>query len=111
MWLTLCRPSEAVEAQWSEFDLEKVLWKIPAERMKKRKEHTNPLPQQAVEMLRGLPKNTPMSFRTETSVLMPQGQRAAPSSMKWTIQQTGSKDSSHIPSRMQSAALITMLST
>ncbi|MBK61287.1 MAG: hypothetical protein CML01_21235 [Pseudomonas sp.] len=69
MWLTLCRPSEAVEAQWSEFDLEKVLWKIPAERMKKRKEHTNPLPQQAVEMLRGLPKNTPMSFRTETSVL------------------------------------------
>ncbi|EWC41954.1 DUF4102 domain-containing protein [Stutzerimonas decontaminans] len=54
MWLTLCRPSEAVEAQWSEFDLEKALWKIPAERMKKRKEHTNPLPQQAVEMLRGL---------------------------------------------------------
>ena len=54
MWLTLCRPSEAVEAQWSEFDLEKALWKIPAERMKKRKEHKNPLPQQAVEMLRGL---------------------------------------------------------
>jgi len=54
MWLTLCRPSEAVEAQWSEFDLEKALWKIPAERMKKRKEHTNPLPQQAVDMLRGL---------------------------------------------------------
>ncbi|HCH76502.1 MAG: integrase [Pseudomonas sp.] len=54
MWLTLCRPSEAVEAKWSEFDLEKALWKIPAERMKKRKEHTNPLPHQAVEMLRGL---------------------------------------------------------
>lgn len=54
MWMTLCRPSEAVEAQWSEFDLNKALWKIPAERMKKRTEHTNPLPQQAVEMLRGL---------------------------------------------------------
>ncbi|RYJ60928.1 MULTISPECIES: tyrosine-type recombinase/integrase [Pseudomonadaceae] len=54
MWMTLCRPSEAVEAQWSEFDLDKALWKIPAVRMKKRKDHTNPLPQQAVEMLRGL---------------------------------------------------------
>ena len=40
MWLTLCRPSEAVEAQWVEFDLDKALWRIPAERMKKRKEHT-----------------------------------------------------------------------
>ncbi|AVD88566.1 tyrosine-type recombinase/integrase [Pseudomonas sp. SWI44] len=54
MWMTLCRPSEAVEAQWSEFNLDKALWKIPAERMKKRKAHTNPLPLQAVEMLRGL---------------------------------------------------------
>ena len=54
MWLTLCRPSEAVEAQWSEFDLDAAVWRIPAERMKKRKEHTVPLPTQAVEMLRGL---------------------------------------------------------
>ncbi|MDH0895727.1 MULTISPECIES: tyrosine-type recombinase/integrase [unclassified Pseudomonas] len=54
MWLTLCRPNEAVEAQWAEFDLDKALWRIPAERMKKRKEHTVPLPRQAVEMLRGL---------------------------------------------------------
>ncbi len=54
MWLTLCRPNEAVEAQWAEFDLEKALWRIPAERMKKRKEHTVPLPRQAIEMLRGL---------------------------------------------------------
>jgi len=54
MWLTLCRPNEAVEAQWAEFDLEKALWRIPAERMKKRKEHTVPLPRQAVEILRGL---------------------------------------------------------
>ncbi|MEE6443772.1 MULTISPECIES: tyrosine-type recombinase/integrase [Pseudomonas] len=54
MWLTLCRPNEAVEAQWSEFDLDKGLWRIPAERMKKRKEHTTPLPRQAVEMLQAL---------------------------------------------------------
>lgn len=54
MWLTLCRPSEAVEAEWSEFDLDAALWRIPAERMKKRKPHTIPLPAQAVSTLRAL---------------------------------------------------------
>ncbi len=54
MWLTLCRPSEAVEARWNEFDLDAAVWKIPAERMKKRKEHAMPLPSQAVDMLRAL---------------------------------------------------------
>lgn len=54
MWLTLCRPREAVEARWSEFDLAGATWRIPAERMKKRKEHVVPLPTQAVEMLRAL---------------------------------------------------------
>jgi integrase len=52
MWLTLCRPSEAIEACWSEFDLDGAIWRIPPERMKKRKEHVMPLPVQAVELLR-----------------------------------------------------------
>ncbi|MEZ2739716.1 tyrosine-type recombinase/integrase [Comamonas jiangduensis] len=52
MWWTLCRPNEAVEAKWCEFDLDKAEWRIPAERMKKRKEHVIPLPRQAVGMLR-----------------------------------------------------------
>jgi integrase len=30
MWLTLCRPSEATEAQWAEFDLDAAIWRIPA---------------------------------------------------------------------------------
>lgn len=54
MWLTLCRPSEAVEAKWEEFDLNNAIWRIPAERMKKRQPHTVPLPKQAVETLRAL---------------------------------------------------------
>jgi len=54
MWLTLCRPSEAVEAKWAEFDLDAAIWRIPAERMKKRKVHVVPLPRQAVVMLRAL---------------------------------------------------------
>lgn len=54
MWFTLCRPNEAAEAQWREFDLNKAIWCIPAERMKKRKEHAVPLPSQAIEMLQAL---------------------------------------------------------
>lgn len=54
MWLTLCRPSEACGARWSEFDLDAGLWKIPAERMKKRKDHTIPLPKQAVDLMHGI---------------------------------------------------------
>lgn len=54
MWLTLARPSEVIEAEWSEFDLEKGLWRIPAERMKKRKTHLLPLSRQAGELLEGM---------------------------------------------------------
>ncbi len=54
MWLTLARPSEVVEAEWSEFDLDTALWRIRPERMKKRKEHLVPLPHQAVALLRGM---------------------------------------------------------
>jgi integrase len=54
MWLTLARPSEVIEAEWSEFDLDAAIWRIPPERMKKRKEHVIPLPHQAVKLLRGM---------------------------------------------------------
>lgn len=51
MWLTLCRPTEVAEARWSEFDFDKAIWRIPAERMKKRTPHVVPLPSQAIELL------------------------------------------------------------
>lgn len=54
MWLTLCRPSEVTGARWEELDLDTAVWRIPAERMKKRKEHFVPLPRQAVEVLRAM---------------------------------------------------------
>lgn len=54
MWLTLCRPNEAIGAQWKEIDLDGAIWRIPPERMKKRKEHVVPLPRQAVEVLRAM---------------------------------------------------------
>lgn len=54
MWWTLCRPSEAAEARWEEFDLAAAVWRIPAERMKKREAHAIPLPAQAVAALQAL---------------------------------------------------------
>jgi integrase len=52
--LTAARLSEAIEAPWSEVDLEAAEWHIPAERMKGRRPHTVPLSPQAIELLKGL---------------------------------------------------------
>lgn len=51
---TLARPVEINAAVWSEFDLEKAVWTIPADRMKMKREHKMPLPVQAVEILKQL---------------------------------------------------------
>lgn len=50
--LTMVRKSELTEASWDEFDLDEGVWRIPAERMKKDKEHWVYLSSQAVTMLR-----------------------------------------------------------
>lgn len=60
MPLLTCRPSELRCARWSEFDLDNALWTIPAERMKRRREHVVPLPRQAIELLRQLQQYTGM---------------------------------------------------
>ena len=52
--LTFVRPSELREAEWSEFDLDKLLWRIPAARMKMKEEHIVPLSHQAITLLREL---------------------------------------------------------
>lgn len=49
-----CRSTELREAIWDEFNLEKGLWTIPSKRMKKRIEHTIPLPIQALTLLNEL---------------------------------------------------------
>lgn len=54
--LTATRPSEAVEAKWSEFDLKNRSWTIPKERMKAGRAHKIPLAPQVVTLLEGLPK-------------------------------------------------------
>lgn len=47
----MTRPSEASGFRWEEVDLDEKVWTIPAERMKKLKEHRIPLTQKMLELL------------------------------------------------------------
>ncbi len=49
--LTAARTGEVIAAEWSEVDLAKALWTVPAERMKAGKEHRVPLSPRAVAIL------------------------------------------------------------
>jgi integrase len=49
--LVFVRPGELRQAEWSEIDLEKAEWNIPAEKMKMNHAHLIPLSRQAVEIL------------------------------------------------------------
>jgi len=48
---TMTRSNEAAKAEWSEIDLEKKIWVIPASRMKMKREHTIPLTEQSLAIL------------------------------------------------------------
>ncbi|TKF78077.1 DUF4102 domain-containing protein [Vibrio kanaloae] len=48
---TMTRPAEASGAKWCEIDINEKVWTIPAERMKKRREHRIPLTEQALDLL------------------------------------------------------------
>lgn len=48
------RPGEVRQMRWSEVDLDKGIWTIPAERMKQRQAHAVPLSRQSVAILTGM---------------------------------------------------------
>lgn len=48
------RPGELRMAEWSEFDLDKAIWTVPARRTKMRREHLVPLSRQALDILEAL---------------------------------------------------------
>lgn len=48
------RPGELRQARWSEFDFDKAIWAIPADRTKMRRPHHVPLSHQSLNLLRGL---------------------------------------------------------
>lgn len=48
---SMCRKAEVLRAKWSEIDIDKAQWDIPAERMKSRRPHRVYLSRQALELL------------------------------------------------------------
>ncbi|MBD8679267.1 tyrosine-type recombinase/integrase [Sphingomonas sp. CFBP 13720] len=54
--LCVSRSGEVRQAVWSEIDMDRRTWTIPAERMKAKREHVVPLSDGALSILRGLPK-------------------------------------------------------
>ncbi len=52
--LTAARTSEALGARWSELNLERKIWTVPAQRMKSGKEHRVPLSPRAVKLIKEL---------------------------------------------------------
>ena len=52
LMLTVVRTLELRAARWSEFDLEKAIWNVDPERMKKRRPHLVPLSTQVVAILK-----------------------------------------------------------
>lgn len=54
MALTFVRTSELIQAKWSEFDIEKARWLIPAERMKMKRAHIVHLAPAALKILEQL---------------------------------------------------------
>jgi len=72
--LTAARTGEVIAAEWSEVDLAKAVWTVPAERMKAGKEHRVPLSPRAVEILE-------QTKQLGGKYLFPGGQRDKLSSM------------------------------
>jgi integrase len=54
--LTGARRDEIAEMRWSEVDLERAIWTLPAERSKNRRANEIPLTAAALDLLRSLPK-------------------------------------------------------
>ncbi|PAJ83943.1 tyrosine-type recombinase/integrase [Burkholderia ubonensis] len=80
--LTMVRKSELIEATWDELDLDGGIWRIPAERMKKDREHWVYLAPQAVTMLRELHEN-----RTSQRYVFPSSRGADRPIAKSTLNQ------------------------
>ena len=90
--LTCVRSGEVRGANWSEVDVERRVWTIPAERMKANKEHRVPLSSAAVTLLSSIParegllfpgaKGKPLSDMTLTAVMRRMNVDAVPHGLR-----------------------------
>jgi integrase len=69
--LTGARRDEVAQMEWRELDLERALWTLPASRSKNRREHTIPLSDMAIEVLRSLPRIERSGFVFTTNARTP----------------------------------------
>jgi integrase len=76
--LTGARRTEVAEMRWSEVDLEARTWRLPAARAKNGREHTLPLPDKIVDLLRGLTR-----FEGIDYVFSFEGKRPVKSFCQW----------------------------
>ncbi|GAB2458637.1 site-specific integrase [Comamonas humi] len=95
--LTATRSGEVRGALWSEVDLGKAIWTIPAERMKAGAEHRVPLSEQALKLLKNAPqiagsdlifpgtKGQPLSDMTMTAVMRRMKVTAVPHGFRSTF--------------------------
>jgi integrase len=68
--VTATRADEVLGCEWSEIDLAKATWVIPARRMKGRREHRVPLSAPAVRLLQGLPRKGKRPFPIDDHAML-----------------------------------------
>lgn len=66
--LTFLRPGELRKGTWDEIDMEQALWKIPAQRIKGRRDHLVPLARQTIKLLQDL---RPVTEGTKGNYIFP----------------------------------------
>lgn len=82
---TMVRPNEAAGARWCEIDFTNNVWTIPAERMKKRKEHRIPLTSKVLailEIMRAISKYSEYIFPSIKDSLKPMHSQTANMALK-----------------------------
>ena len=82
---TMCRPAEAAGAKWAEIDLSKKVWTIPIERMKRRREHSIPLTEEALGILntmKPISANREYVFPADTNPRKPMNSQSANMALK-----------------------------
>jgi integrase len=69
--LTGARRDEVAQMEWREVDFDRALWTLPASRSKNRREHAIPLSDQALALLRSLPRIERSGFVFTTNARTP----------------------------------------
>jgi integrase len=87
--LVFTRPGELRAARWSEINLDEAEWRIPAERMKKRREHIVPLSRQALAILRELRPITGGGHLIFPSMLAPEERPMSNNTMNTALRRMG----------------------